>query len=154
MDIFDRARRSALMASIRSRGNKDTELVLLAVLRAGKITGWRRHVAVQSGGRSGKARLKVRPDFVFTRHKVVIFVDGCFWHGCPWHHRPPTSNITFWRQKITGNRQRDQRNARWLRRAGWKVVRIWEHSLRHPDKILARINTAISTGKPAVRRRN
>lgn len=139
MDIFDQARRSALMSSIRSRGNQDTELVLMALLRAHKLNGWRRHVRLKSIPRDENSPLTVRPDFVFLRLRIAIFVDGCFWHGCPRHHRRPTSNVDFWSRKIAGNRARDRRNTRWLRRDGWTVIRIWEHSLRRPAHVVARI---------------
>lgn len=66
-------------------------------------------------------------DLVFTRAKIAIFLDGCFWHGCPEHHRPAKVNSEFWTDKITGNMARDaDTNAR-LREAGWRVIRVWEH---------------------------
>lgn len=70
---------------------------------------------------------RVRPDIVFTRHKVAIFVDGCFWHSCPEHGRDPETNSSYWSPKLRGNRERDVRNTSALQAAGWTVVRIWEH---------------------------
>ena len=145
-DIFSKAKRSEVMSRIRSRGNRDTELVLVHLLRAHKISGWRRHslVRVASGKwqvtRKARASvlspvtrhlsLTVRPDFVFLKSRTAIFVDGCFWHGCPRHATWPANRAAWWRRKIEGNQARDRLVTRALRRAGWKVVRIWEHQLQ------------------------
>lgn len=69
-----------------------------------------------------------RPDIAFTRVKVAVFVDGCFWHGCPDHGRPPQTNTGYWLPKLEGNRRRDRLDTDLLRAAGWKVVRLWEHT--------------------------
>lgn len=66
-------------------------------------------------------------DVVFPRVKVAVFVDGCFWHGCPEHYRTPRTNTEYWDDKITGNCRRDANTNSILREAGWTVVRIWEH---------------------------
>lgn len=71
-----------------------------------------------------------RPDIVFTRRKVAVFLDGCFWHLCPVHGRiPGGKNSSYWKAKLEGNRERDQRDTELLVRSGWRVVRIWEHEL-------------------------
>jgi DNA mismatch endonuclease (patch repair protein) len=128
-DIITRARRSALMAKVRGRGNASTEVALAAILRAEGWSGWRRQQVVR--GMVAKAMLfRVRPDFVFRSRRLVIFVDGCFWHGCPRHGTQPQGNAAFWRAKFRSNRERDRRDTRNLRRAGWKVLRLWEHELR------------------------
>ena len=143
------------MARIRSRGNRDTELALAKLLRAHRITGWRRHVLVRAPVRSRRReeadhsrespqsaslprRLRVRPDFVFRQLRTVIFVDGCFWHGCPRHATKPRNNAAFWRAKLAGNRRRDALVTRTLRRAGWRVIRIWECALQQTIKSRAR----------------
>jgi DNA mismatch endonuclease, patch repair protein len=92
------------MGAIRSRGNKDTELKLASVLRAARITGWRRHQPLPG-----------HPDFVFRRERLAVFVDGCFWHGCPKHGRQPGTNIAYWAQKLTRNKARDLSVSRALR---------------------------------------
>jgi DNA mismatch endonuclease (patch repair protein) len=71
--------------------------------------------------------VRVRPDVVFTRRKVAVFVDGCFWHVCPMHGREPTTNEWYWTPKLRKNVQRDVAANDALSRAGWTVVRIWEH---------------------------
>lgn len=70
---------------------------------------------------------RVRPDIVFTRRRVAVFVDGCFWHCCPVHGSQPRVNQHYWSPKLLGNAARDARNTTELRGAGWEVVRIWEH---------------------------
>lgn len=71
--------------------------------------------------------LKVRPDVVFTRQRIAVFVDGCFWHGCPRHGSTPRRNKAYWVLKLEGNRSRDRRVDAALRADGWYVERIWEH---------------------------
>lgn len=73
----------------------------------------------------GKPRRSV--DIAFTRWKVAVFVDGCFWHGCPEHFIPPKANATWWHEKIAANQRRDAETTAILSAAGWRVVRIWEH---------------------------
>lgn len=70
------------------------------------------------------------PDIVFVRQKVAVFVDGCFWHGCPAHGARPQTNAEFWSEKIEKNRARDSRASRELKHLGWTVLRIWEHELK------------------------
>jgi len=118
------------MAAIRSRGNESTEVRLARLLRKIGITGWRRHL-----------HLIGRPDFSFPRERIAVFVDGCFWHGCPEHFTQPKSSKTFWVKKIALNKIRDAKVSRELRRQGWTVVRIWEHALtkRESAKSLRRL---------------
>ena len=117
------ANRSAVnshrMRAIRARGNQSTERRLRAYLAQGRIKGWKMH----PGGVLGK------PDFYFPRQKVAVFVDGCFWHGCPVCSHPPRQNRLYWIAKIDGNRQRDKRHQQALVRAGVRVLRFWEHEL-------------------------
>lgn len=75
-----------------------------------------------------RADLPGRPDIVLPRHRIAIFVHGCFWHGCPRHGTIPRNNRVWWMEKIATNRRRDRRKADALRRAGWRVLTIWEHS--------------------------
>jgi DNA mismatch endonuclease (patch repair protein) len=113
------------MSLIRGTGNKNTELRLIQVFRRNEIVGWRR-----------KSKVFGKPDFVFREHKIAIFVDGCFWHGCPQHGVRPQQNAEFWLKKFLGNRTRDRRVTRTLRKQGWIVVRIWEHELTRKNESL------------------
>src|SRR5450755_3235186 len=104
------------MSRIRSRGNKDTEVALAKFFRRNEITGWRRNQKIFG-----------RPDFIFPKLKLAVFVDGCFWHGCPKHATQPAINRAFWKKKFARNKARDQIVNRTLRQRGWKVLRIWQH---------------------------
>ena len=134
-DVFTKAKRSDVMSRIRGRGNKDTELRLIAVFRAHGISGWRR----------GHSRVG-KPDFVFPRERLAVFVDGCFWHGCPRHATWPKQNAEFWRAKILGNQKRDRAVTRLMKRNGWRVVRIWEHALtrKHEARTAARLRRVLA----------
>jgi len=117
-DIFTKAKRSQVMSRVRSRGNRTTELALVKLFRERGITGWRRNQKVFG-----------KPDFIFRKARLAIFVDGCFWHGCPRHATFPVTRRAFWLKKFAANQARDRRVNRELRRLGWRVVRIWEHQL-------------------------
>jgi DNA mismatch endonuclease (patch repair protein) len=121
------------MSRVRSRGNKDTELALARLLRGNKISGWRKQFEVRIK-KQGARDFKVRPDFVFRRVRLALFVDGCFWHGCPKHATKPKNNRAFWQRKLSANKTRDKVVNRTLRRTGWRVLRIWEHALRQATK--------------------
>lgn len=89
-----------------------------------------------------------RPDVVFTRAKIAVFVDGCFWHSCPIHGTRSKANADWWRAKLEGNVQRDRRNDRMLAEAGWTVLRFWEHDdiVSMGDRIAAALTTALGAG--------
>jgi DNA mismatch endonuclease (patch repair protein) len=106
------------MSKIRSK-NTSPEITLRKIIRGSGIKGYRLHYKVVG-----------RPDIAFTRLKLAIFIDGCFWHGCPRHFRMPSSNKAYWSRKIGKNRRRDRKNTLKLRKAGWKVLRFWEHEIR------------------------
>lgn len=85
-----------------------------------------------------------KPDVVFVRARVAVFVDGCFWHGCPEHCRVPATNRAYWERKIARNRERDAAATSSLRAAGWRVVRVWEHDVRtDPARAARRIERAV-----------
>ena len=121
------------MGAIRSKGNRDTEMLLMRIFRKNKITGWRRNQKVFG-----------HPDFVFWRERLAIFVDGCFWHGCPTHGRNPETNREYWLAKLDRNRKRDQEVTLELRRCGWGVLRLWEHMLSDPSQVVARCRRVLS----------
>jgi DNA mismatch endonuclease, patch repair protein len=135
MDTVDKATRSRIMASIRSTGNRSTEQRLRMLLVRHKITGWQ----------VANRLLLGNPDFVFPKAKLVIFVDGCFWHACPKCSHRPKSNRQYWDAKIQRNIARDKRTRMRLRRAGWSVLRIWEHELKeNPRACIAKIKRKLS----------
>jgi DNA mismatch endonuclease, patch repair protein len=130
--------RIRIMRAIRGSGNRTTELTLVAAMRASELTGWRR-----------KQNLPGHPDFVFRRKRLAVFVDGCFWHGCPRCYRVPRTNSAFWQAKIQANRKRDARVSRNLRKQGWRVLRIWEHSLAiSPESVTRRLKARLSLAAP------
>ena len=129
------ARTSETMSRIRAR-NTGPERRLRALLRAEGIGGYRLHYAKVPG----------RPDVAFVKHRVAVFMHGCFWHGCP-HCRSglPRTHRTFWQQKIERNRRRDQRKATALRRAGWSVITVRECRLKKaPAAQIRKITRAIA----------
>jgi DNA mismatch endonuclease (patch repair protein) len=132
VDMFTKAKRSSIMSGIRSNGNCSTEQRLIAIMKRFKITGWRRRV-----------KLPGKPDFVFRPSRVVVFVDGDFWHGNPRCKRLPKSNIEYWQPKIEGNIARDKANTRALKKLGWHVIRIWESDLGDEVAVAAKISKAI-----------
>jgi len=130
------------LSRIRSRGNKTTEARMVELLRSSLIIGWRRH-----------PKMLGSPDFVFRRQRVVLFIDGCFWHCCPQCFRPPASNEGYWGRKLARNVSRDRRNTRLLRSAGWSVLRIWEHDFDRPLRIVRRIHAALGASAATERTR-
>lgn len=131
-DTFNKLKRSQIMAAVRSKRNRATELKLIEIFRRHNITGWRRERPMLG-----------KPDFVFPRSKLVVFVDGCFWHGCRKHLRVPSNNRTYWLKKIESNVIRDKATVRKLQTAGWRVLRVWEHELRASLKTALRITKAL-----------
>src|SRR5438874_1260533 len=125
------------MSRIRGAGNRDTELRLISLFREHRISGWRR-----------KVRIFGKPDFVFPKQRVAIFVDGCFWHrhlGCKFCYTPK-SKLDFWLPKFDRNVARDQVVTRTLRKAGWAVVRVWECELAtRPSNVARRIRRTVAS---------
>jgi DNA mismatch endonuclease (patch repair protein) len=136
VDVFTKAQRSDVMRCVRGRGNKSTEVAFAKALHAARITGWRRHQQIRvttiRNHPAPKTRRSFRsqPDFVFRRLRVAVFLDGCFWHCCPWHGAIPEHNAAFWRKKLRSNAERDRNVTSCLRQQGWRVIRIWEHRLQ------------------------
>lgn len=95
-----------------------------------------------------KSNLPGKPDIVFTRQKVAIFVDGCFWHACPQHSKIPESNNLFWFQKIESNRNRDKHVNELLYKMGWNVLRFWEHQIKNElNEIVEKIRKCLARQK-------
>lgn len=109
--------RSENMARIRSR-DTSPERSLRSALHA---RGYRFRI--------NRSVVGIRPDIVFPRHGVAVFVDGCFWHGCPGDYVAPQTRADFWSEKLTANVLRDRRQTRHLEDEGWRVLRLWEHEI-------------------------
>ena len=133
MDKVDKETRSIIMSKIRSKGNRSTELKMRMLLVRKGISGWQIHPRNTHGN----------PDFVFPELRLAIFVDGCFWHGCPRCGHLPKTNTKYWDTKLKRNIERDTRQRSLLSQIGWKVMRVWEHEFESPEKIAANIKAAI-----------
>ena len=118
-DVYSKDKRSEVMRAVKSRGNKSTELKLIEIFKEHKIVGWRRNY-----------KLFGKPDFVFPKQRLAIFVDGCFWHGHDCRNTKPADNADYWRRKIERNKTRDETVSKRLSEKGWQVIRIWECQLR------------------------
>ncbi len=132
-DTVTKQERSRIMAAVRGRGNLSTELKTVKLFRQHKITGWRRHL-----------KLTGKPDFAFPKSKVALFIDGCFWHGCPLHLRMPSSNVEYWQGKIARNMARDVSVTNELTNKGWRVLRIWECEIKEPEGFIERVRAELT----------
>jgi DNA mismatch endonuclease (patch repair protein) len=106
---------------MRANRSRDTKPEI-ALRRAVHALGLRYRVAARP-----LPELRRTADLVFTRQKVAVFMDGCFWHGCEKHHTRPAANAPYWSEKVRRNRERDQDTTARLTEAGWLVLRYWEH---------------------------
>src|SRR5262245_8555115 len=131
-DVLSTSKRSEIMSRVRSRGNVATEIRLIEILRQHHLVGWRRNQKIFGS-----------PDFVFRTERLAVFVDGCFWHGCKTHRSLPKTNSEFWVRKIGRNVRRDAVVRRTLNSRGWTVLRVWQHDLKHPDRVGSRIHRTL-----------
>ncbi len=115
-DKFDRKTRSRIMSSVKGEGTK-MELAVRPTLLA---LGFEYHPKGVFG----------HPDFAHMEAMVAVFLDGCFWHGCPEHYKAPDTNVKTWQAKVEANRRRDEQVTAMLSNSGWRVIRIWEHERR------------------------
>jgi DNA mismatch endonuclease, patch repair protein len=125
------------MRAVKGKGTR-LERRLSSMLAGMRVSGWRKNVADMIG----------KPDIVFKEDHLVIFIDGCFWHGCPYCNRKlPETNKEYWEQKIQRNVERAKIQNQKLAENGWSVIRIWEHELRDPNaraRIRKEIRQALS----------
>ncbi|MCL1946493.1 MAG: very short patch repair endonuclease [Chitinivibrionia bacterium] len=133
-DVFDKTKRSKIMSAVRSKKNISTEIKLISLFKKYKITGWIRGYKV-----------KGKPDFTFLKRRVVIFADGCFWHGHRCRNTAPKDNAEYWRKKIERNIARDVTITAAFEARGWTVLRIWECELKRNniETTMERINAAL-----------
>lgn len=134
MDNMSKESRSRTMAAIRSR-NTGIEMLLRRAL-------WQRGLRYRI-----HADLPGRPDIVFSRQRVAVFCDGCFWHGCPWCQLDPQQNRDYWIKKISRNKARDRSVTEELEKAGWRVLRFWGCEIRNDlEGVVQRIKLAVRGG--------
>jgi len=93
--------------------------------------------------------LKIKADIVFPKKKICVFIDGCFWHGCPLHFKVPKTNSEWWKEKITDNKNRDYRQSKDLIDCGWTVIRYWEHDVtpNNIDALCLEIERSVKSRK-------
>jgi len=128
MDTVSKEKRSETMRAVKSK-NSNMELFVRRELYK---RGYRY--------RANVSKLFGKPDIVFRKRKLVIFLDSCFWHGCRYHCRMPASNRTYWKAKIERNRKRDKEVFGYYKKDGWKVLRFWEHKIKKsPEKVMEKI---------------
>jgi DNA mismatch endonuclease (patch repair protein) len=132
MDNVDKETRSKVMAKVRSQ-NTRLEQTLFNLLIESGLSDFATHVKELLG----------KPDIVFNKQKLIVFLDSCYWHGCPKHLRMPSSNVDYWQNKIKRNKTRDRRQSSELKKSGWRVVRIWEHELKTPTSVVRKITRAL-----------
>lgn len=127
-DVLTPEQRKKNMSRIRGK-NTAPELVIRKMLFARNIRGYRIHYSLPG-----------KPDIVFIKKKIAIFIDGCFWHKCPIDFKEPETRKEFWMEKINSNIERDIKNTRKLQEDGWTVLRFWEHDVRKdPEQIVIKI---------------
>ena len=117
-DVFTKDERSKIMSGVKSKKNKSTELKIIQIFKKYHIKGWRRNYKIFGN-----------PDFVFPQLKLIVFTDGCFWHGHNCRNTEPVDNAVYWQNKIVKNRSRDRLVSLKLIKKGWHVLRIWECEL-------------------------
>lgn len=120
VDVFNKEKRSEVMSKVRSK-NTGIEVILRKSLYVRGIRGYRVNYKKVPGS----------PDIAFTKFKLAVFVDGCFWHGCPLCYSRPSTNPDFWARKLEENRNRDILVNDQLQKMGWQVLRFWEHELEN-----------------------
>lgn len=127
-DVLTKKQRSFNMSQIKSKDTKP-ELLLKKVLSLNKIRNFRTGYPLPG-----------KPDVVFTKSKLAIFIDGCFWHKCPECFVKPATRSKFWQEKIKGNIRRDKQVNEKIRSLGWQVLRFWEHEINSkPEKVVKNI---------------
>jgi DNA mismatch endonuclease (patch repair protein) len=128
--VFSKKKRSEVMSHVRSKNTTPEKLIM------DRIDG--RFLRYQPRGLVGK------PDFANKKRRIVVFIDGCFWHGCPNCYREPKSNLDYWIPKVKQNKNRDQTITDELSKQGYNVFRFWECDVKkNPDKVAKRLMEAV-----------
>ena len=122
-DVFSKEKRSSVMKAIKSRNAKTTELKMIQIFKELQVTGWRRTYPFVG-----------KPDFVFPKKRIAVFVDGCFWHGHNCRNVTPSANAEFWNAKRLYNKEHDRLVEETLQQKNWNVIRIWECELKKKNR--------------------
>ena len=122
-DVFTKEKRSSVMKAVKSRNTKTTELKMIEIFKELHVTGWRRTYPLIG-----------KPDFVFPKKRIVVFVDGCFWHGHDCRNVTPSDNAEFWNAKREYNKRHDEVVTQTLVSKNWLVIRIWECELKKKNR--------------------
>ena len=133
-DVYSSEKRTEIMKTVKSRNTKSTELKLISIFKEHHIVGWRRTYPLIG-----------KPDFVFTKKRIVVFVDGCFWHGHNCRNVTPSQHKEYWDAKREYNIQHDKMVTEILQKKNWTVIRIWECELKkkNREKLLEKISVII-----------
>ncbi len=132
MDQFTKEKRSEIMRSVRTQGTAPEIRLRRALWKAG--LRYRTRTRIEGA----------KPDVAFLGKRVLVFVDGCFWHGCPLHYTQPVENAAFWHAKIEKNRARDTRYNQTLESKGWRVLRFWECEVeKELERVVGRIQDCL-----------
>ena len=122
-DVFSTEKRSQVMKAVKSKNTKTTEVKMLQLFKELEVKGWRRTYPLIG-----------KPDFVFPSKRIVVFVDGCFWHGHNCRNVTPSANAEFWNAKRLYNKEHDRLVVETLQQKNWTVIRIWECELKKKNR--------------------
>ncbi len=136
VDKFSKEVRSHIMSRIRGKDTTPEKIIRTALHKGGYRYSLKHRFK----------EIRCTPDIVMVSRKACIFVDGCFWHGCPRCFKAPKSNRRYWEPKIKRNKERDKKQNRYLKKQGWKVIRIWEHEIN--NNLKKAVEKAINKIKP------
>ena len=133
-DVFSKEKRSAVMRAVKSRNTKTTEQKMMTIFKELHVTGWRRTYPLVG-----------KPDFVFPKKRIAVFVDGCFWHGHDCRNVTPSNNDDFWAAKREYNKRHDEEVTQTLVQKNWMVIRIWECELKkkNRDKLMHKLTPIV-----------
>ena len=133
-DVFNKEKRTEIMRSVKSKNTKSTETKLQTIFKKHHIMGWKKNYPV-----------KGRPDFVFLKQKIAVFVDGCFWHGHDCRNTRPVDNAEYWNAKRERNQKRDREVTEMFIKRGWAVLRIWECELKkkNEDSLVEKLRSVL-----------
>ncbi|PUA34707.1 very short patch repair endonuclease [Paenibacillus elgii] len=139
VDNVSKDKRSQTMKAVKSHSTSIENKVMKAI--------WKRGIRYRKNVKD----LKGKPDIAIKKYRCVIFIDSCFWHGCPEHCRIPQTNVEYWLKKISRNKERDRQVNEYYEREEWNILRVWEHEIsKDLEKTILKIFTFIEASKEKV----